>query len=133
VLHRTSPPPAFEVFRTAMHALGWVEGQTCVIDYWGADGRGEWVDVLAAEIVTSKPDVIMTGTSGTAAATKRATWTIPIVMADSLDPVGLGVVTRVARPGGNITGQAIVSPERRMNRLEFLNEAFPAVSRVARL
>jgi putative ABC transport system substrate-binding protein len=133
VLHLTSPPPAFEAFRQAMHDLGWVEGQTVVIDYWGADGRGERFDALAAEIVTSKPDVIVTGTSGAAAVTKRATSTIPIVMAVSIDPVGLGVVTSLARPGGNITGQAIFSPELSMKRLELLTEAFPGVSRVALL
>jgi putative tryptophan/tyrosine transport system substrate-binding protein len=131
VLHLTSPPPAFEAFRRAMHDLGWMEGQMFVINYWGADVRGERFDALAAEIVQSKPDVIVTGTSGAAAVTKQATSTIPIVMASSVDPVGLGVVTSLARPGGNITGQAIFSPELSMKRLEILKEAFPAVSRVA--
>jgi putative tryptophan/tyrosine transport system substrate-binding protein len=131
VLHLTSPPPAFEAFRKAMHDLGWMEGQTFGIDYWGADGRGERLDALAAEIVQSRPDVIVTGTSAATAATKRATSTIPIVMAVSVDPVGLGVVTSLARPGGNITGQAIFSPELSMKRLEILKAAFPGVSRVA--
>jgi putative tryptophan/tyrosine transport system substrate-binding protein len=131
VLHLTSPPPAFEAFRKAMQDLGWMEGQTCVIDYWGADGSAERLDALAAEIVKSRPDVIVTRTSGAAAVTKRATSTIPIVMAVSIDPVGLGVVTSLARPGGNITGQAIFSPELSMKRLEILKEAFPVVSRVA--
>jgi len=131
VLHLTSPPPAFEAFRKAMHDLGWMEEKTFGIGYWGADGSDERLDALAAEIVKSRPDVIVTGTSGAAAVTKRATSTIPIVMAVSVDPVGLGVVTSLARPGGNITGQAIFSPELSMKRLELLKAAFPGVSRVA--
>lgn len=83
VLHLTSPPPAFDAFRTAMHDLGWVEGQTVAIDYRGADGKGERLEDLAREIVVSAPDVILTGTNLAAMAAKRATSTIPIVMAVS--------------------------------------------------
>jgi putative ABC transport system substrate-binding protein len=114
-----------------MRDLGWLEGQTLLIDYRGADGKAERLDQLAAEIVTSRPDVIVTGTSGAAVAAKRATATIPIVMAVSIDPVGLGVVQSLARPGGNITGQAILSPELSVKRLELIKEALPRLSRVA--
>lgn len=92
VLQLTSPTPAFDAFRTAMRDLGWVEGQVLVIDYRGADGKGERLDQLAREIVASRPNVIVTGTNRAAVAAKRATSTIPIVMAVSADPVGLGVV-----------------------------------------
>jgi putative ABC transport system substrate-binding protein len=131
VLNLTSPGRAFDAFRTAMHDLGWVEDQTVVIDYRGADGKGERLEELAREIVVSAPDVILTGTSGAVVAAKRATSTIPIVMAVSVDPVGLGVVKSLARPGGNITGQAILSPELTAKRLEVLKEALPGISRVA--
>jgi len=131
VLHLISPGPGFDAFRTAMHDLGWVEGQTVVIDYRGADGKGERLEELAREIVVSAPDVILTGTSGAVVAAKRATSTIPIVMAVSIDPVELGVVKSLARPGGNITGQAILSPELTAKRLEVLKEALPGISRVA--
>jgi len=131
VLHLISPGPGFDAFRTAMHDLGWVEGQTVVIDYRGADGKGERLEELAREIVVSAPDVILTGTSGAVVAAKRATSTIPIVMAVSIDPVELGVVKSLARPGGNITGQAILSPELTAKRLEILKEALPGISRVA--
>jgi ABC transporter substrate binding protein len=111
VLHLTSPPPpVVDAFRAAMRQLGWIEGQTLRIDYRGADDKGERFDLLAGEIVASRPDVIVTGTSGAAVAAKRATSTIPIAMAVSVDPVGLGVVASLARPGGNVTGQAILSP-----------------------
>jgi len=114
-----------------MRDLGWVEGRTLVIDYRGADGKGERLDQLAVEIVKSRPEVIVTGTSGAVVAAKRATATIPIVMAVSVDPVGLGVVQSLARPGGNVTGQAILSPELSVKRLELLKEALPSLSRVA--
>jgi putative ABC transport system substrate-binding protein len=131
VLHLTAPTPSVDAFRKAMHDLGWVEGRTLVIDYRGAEGKGERLDQLAAEIVTSRPEVIVTGTSGAVVAAKRATATIPIVMAVSVDPVGLGVVQSLARPGGNVTGQAILSPELSVKRLELLKEALPSLSRVA--
>jgi len=131
VLQLTAPTPPVDAFRKAMRDLGWVEGQTFLIDYRGAEGKGERLDQLAAEIVKSRPDVIVTGTSGAAVAAKRATATIPIVMAVSVDPVGLGVVQSLARPGGNVTGQAILSPELSAKRLELLKEALPGLSRVA--
>ena len=131
VLHLTAPTPSVDAFRYAMRDLGWREGQTFTIDYRGADGNAERLDTLATEIVASRPDVIVTGTSGAAVAAKRETSTIPIVMAVSVDPVGLGVVQSLARPGGNITGQAILSPELSAKRVELLKEALPGASRVA--
>jgi ABC-type uncharacterized transport system substrate-binding protein len=131
VLHLTSSTPYFEAFRSALRDLGWLEGQTLVIDYRSADGKAERLEELAVELVKSRPDVIVTGTSGAAVAARRATTTIPIVMAVSVDPVRLGVVRSLARPGGNITGQAIMSPELSAKRLELLNEALPGAGRIA--
>jgi putative ABC transport system substrate-binding protein len=130
ILHLTAPTAPVNAFRAALLELGWRESETLFIDYREADGRGERLDTLAREIVASKPDVIVTGTSGAAVAVKRATSTIPIVMAVSVDPVGLGVVQSLARPGGNMTGQAIFSPELSAKRLELLKEALPGRSHV---
>ena len=127
----TSSTPPIVAFRSALGELGWVEGRTLIVDFRSADGKAERLEALAAELAASHPDVIVTGTSGAAVAAKRATTTIPIVMAVSVDPVRLGVVQSLARPGGNITGQAIMSPELSAKRLELLNEALPRVGRVA--
>ena len=131
VLHLTAAPPAFEAFRTALLERGWRDGQTVTIDYRDAAGQGERFDGLAVDIVRSQPDVIVTGVSRAAVAARRATSTIPIVMAVSVDPVALGVVASLARPGGNVTGQAIFAPELSAKRLEILKEAIPSVARVA--
>jgi putative tryptophan/tyrosine transport system substrate-binding protein len=131
ILHLTASTPAVNAFRNALRDLGWLEGQTLIIDYRGADGKAERLEELAADIVRSRPHVIVTGTSGAAVAAKRATETIPIVMAVSVDPVRFGVVHSLARPGGNITGQAIMSPELSAKRLELLKEALPGAARVA--
>jgi putative ABC transport system substrate-binding protein len=131
ILHLTPSTPPIAAFRDALRELGWREGQTLTIDFRSADGKAERLEALAGELVKSQPDVIVTGTSGAAVIAKRATSTIPIVMAVSVDPVGLGVVDSLARPGGNITGQAIMSPELSAKRLELLNEAFPRATRVA--
>jgi putative ABC transport system substrate-binding protein len=130
ILHLTSSTPPVDAFRSALRDLGWLESQTLIIDYRAADGKAERLEELAAEIVTLRPDVIVTGTSGAAVAAKRATATIPIVMAVSIDPVRLGVVQSLARPGGNITGQAIMSPELSAKRLELLREASGASTAV---
>jgi len=131
ILHLTASTPPIDGFRAALRDLGWREGQTPVIDYRSADGTAERLEELAAEIVILRPDVIVTGTSGAAVAAGRATATIPIVMAVSVDPVRLGVVKSLARPGGNITGQAILSPELSAKRLELLKGGVPGASRVA--
>ena len=131
ILHLTASTPPIDGFRAALRDRGWREGQTLVIDYRSADGMAERLEELAAEIVTLRPDVIVTGTSGAAVAAGHATATIPIVMAVSVDPVRLGVVKNLTRPGGNITGQAILSPELSAKRLELLKEVLPGASRVA--
>jgi putative tryptophan/tyrosine transport system substrate-binding protein len=116
-------------FRNALRELGRVEGQDLSITYRWADGQLESLPVLAAELVANNVDVIIAlGPASWAA--KRATTTIPIVMAFSGDPVGNGVVTNLARPGGNITGFSYMSTDLAAKRLELLYRAFSKSARV---
>ena len=123
--------PRAKAFRQGLRDLGYVEGNNIVIEYRWAEGKYERLPDLAAELVRLNVDVILTyGTPGTLAA-KQATGTIPIVMAVSATPVETGLVTSLARPGGNITGLSIQAPEGGAKRLELLKEAVPQASRVA--
>jgi putative ABC transport system substrate-binding protein len=111
--------------------LGHVEGRTIQIEWkWGND-RVDVVSELAAELVRSNVDVIVTGGTAAAKALKAATRTIPIVMAIVSDPVAAGLVDNLARPGGNATGFSIVAPELGAKRLELLKEIVPKVSSIA--
>jgi putative ABC transport system substrate-binding protein len=111
--------------------LGYVEGKTILIDWkWGQD-RLQTLPELAAELVRSKPDVIVTGGTAAAQALKTATSSIPVVMAIIGDPVAAGLVGNLARPGGNLTGFSIVAPELGGKRLELLKEIVPGLSAVA--
>jgi putative ABC transport system substrate-binding protein len=111
--------------------FGYVEGTNITVEYRWAEGRYERLPELAAELVRSNVDMIVThGTPGSLAA-KRATTTIPIVMANIGDPVATGVVANIARPGGNITGQTFFNPELRAKRIELLKEVMPRLTHVA--
>jgi putative ABC transport system substrate-binding protein len=122
-----------EAFRQRLRQLGYVEGKNILIEYRYAEGKGERLPDLAAELVRLKVDVIVTiGPSATLAA-KKASGTIPIVFAGASDPVGTGIVSSLARPGGNITGLSLMAPDLDGKRLELLKEAFPKVARVALL
>jgi putative tryptophan/tyrosine transport system substrate-binding protein len=124
-------PHLHEAFRQGLRDLGYVEGQNIVIEYRSAEGKAERLPALAAELVALKVDVIVVpGTVGVLAA-KQATKTIPIVFAVAADPVGSGLVTSLARPGGNVTGLSILTPELVGKCLELLTQAVPGVSRVA--
>jgi len=120
-----------EAFLEGMRALGYVEGQNLIMEYRGAEGQYERFPALAAELVRLKVDVIVTGATPGALAAKEATQTIPIVMAAIGDAVGSGLVTNLARPGGNITGLSVLDPELIGKQLEFLKDMLPTVSRVA--
>ncbi len=120
-----------EGFRQGLRELGYVEGQNIFLEYRWADGRPDRLPALAAELVRLNVDVIVTGGEQAILAAKRATSTIPIVMGASNDPVGAGLVTSLARPGGNVTGMTILSPELSRKRLELLKEVVPRASRVA--
>jgi putative ABC transport system substrate-binding protein len=125
--------PRLDVFRQGLRELGWVEGQNIVIDYRFAEGRVERLPDLAAELVRLKVDIIVAaaGTPPVAAA-KNATDTIPIVMLGVGDPVGLGLIASLARPGGNVTGLSFsVGLEIFGKGLELLKETVPKVRRVA--
>jgi putative ABC transport system substrate-binding protein len=125
-------PHTHEAFRQGLRDLGYVEGRNLVIEYRDAEGKLERLPALAAELVALKVDVIFAG-GGTlpALAAKQATRTLPIVFADAADPVTSGLVTSLARPGGNVTGLFSLFAELVSKRLELLKQAVPGVSRVA--
>jgi putative ABC transport system substrate-binding protein len=114
----TARAPLWEAFRQAMRELGYVEGRTVVFEARGAAGKPERLPALAAELVRSKADVIVTAGTPAAQAARQATATIAIVMATSSDPVGLGLVASLARPGGNVTGVTTLTTELSAKRLE---------------
>jgi len=131
VAGRPGPMEFDEGFRRGLRELGYVEGQNITIEYRWGDGREDRLPDLMAEVISLKPDVIVTaGTPGVLAA-KNATTTIPIVMASSPDAVRDGLVASLARPGGNVTGLSIFVPELTGKRLELLKETVPKLSRVA--
>ena len=102
-----------------------------MIEYRDAEGKVERLPALAAELVALKVDVIVAGGTPAALAAKQATRTLPIVFAGAGDPVTSGLVTSLARPGGNVTGLSSLGPELVGKRLELLKQAVPGVSRVA--
>ncbi len=124
-------PHLHEPFRQGLRDLGYVEGRNVVIEYRSAEGKPERLPALAAELVALKVDVIVAPGTPQALAAKQATRTLPIVFATAADPVGSGLVTSLARPGGNVTGLSILAPELVGKRLELLTQAVPGVSRVA--
>ena len=97
-----------EAFRQRLRQLGYVEGKNIVIEYRYAEGKGERLPDLAAELVQLKVDVIVTTGPGATLAAKKASGTIPIVFASAADPVGTGLVSSLAQPGGNITGLSLM-------------------------
>jgi len=119
-----------EAFRQGLREIGYVEGQNIAIEYRYADGVDDQLPNLAAELVQRKVDVIFTSGTVATQAAKNATTTIPIVMTSVTDPVGTGLVTSLAHPGGNVTGLSNLS-ELSGKQLELLKEAFPKVTRVA--
>jgi putative ABC transport system substrate-binding protein len=120
-----------QAFREGLRDAGYVEGRDVVLERRSASGNYDRVPQLAADLVQSKVDVIVAnGTIGTRAA-KRATSTIPIVMALAADPVGSGLVTNLAHPGRYVTGNTIMSPELSAKRLQLLKEMVPRATRVA--
>lgn len=121
----------FEAFKQAMRERGYTEGRNVVFEHRFGEGRIERVREAAAELVRIKVDVIVVATDPGIAAVRQQTQTIPIVMANSTDPVGTGFVASLARPGGNVTGNSSMSPELSGKLLELLKEAVPGLSRVA--
>ncbi len=124
-------PHALEPFLQGLRDLGYVEGRNVVIEYRDAKGKYERLPALAAELVALTVDVIVVGSQLAALSAKQATRTLPIVFANAGDPVGSGLVTSLARPGGNVTGLSNLTAELVGKCLEQLTQAVPGVSRVA--
>jgi putative ABC transport system substrate-binding protein len=120
-----------KAFLDGLREFGYVEGRTIAIEWkWGQD-RIEALSGLGAQLVRSNVDVIVTGGTSAAKVLKAATPTIPIVMAIIADPVAVGLVDNLARPGGNLTGFSIIAPELGGKRLGLLKEILPHISSVA--
>jgi putative tryptophan/tyrosine transport system substrate-binding protein len=120
-----------EAFRSGLRDLGYVDGANVTVEYRWADDKYERLPALAAELVRSNVDVIVTQGTPASLAAKRATTTIPIVMATIGDPVAAGVVASLARPCGNITGQSFFAPQLDAKRIELLKELMPRMTRAA--
>ena len=134
VLQPGAPPePLLENIREALRDLGHIEGRDLVFEVRWAEGRQDRLAGLAAELVGLKVDVIYTFTTPPALAARRATTTIPIVFSGVGDPVGTGLVTSLAHPGGNATGLSVLATELSGKRLEMLREIIPTASHVAML
>jgi putative ABC transport system substrate-binding protein len=118
-------------FFEEMHRLGWVEGQNVAYDRVYGGDRMESLPRLAAELVARKPEVIFTASPPTSSAAKQATSSIPIVFVSVVDPVSAGLVTSLARPGGNATGVTqSLADSLAPKRLELLREILPGVKRI---
>ena len=120
-------------FEQALRDLGSVEGRDLAIEWRSAGGDVGRLPQLAAELVERQVEVIVADTTSATQAARRATSTIPIVMAIVADPVGSGLVANLSRPGGNVTGLSIMLAELSAKRLQLLKEAMPRVSRVVAL
>jgi putative tryptophan/tyrosine transport system substrate-binding protein len=122
-----------EAFRQELSKLGWIEGKNITIEYRFAEQKPERLPELAAELVRLKVDLILVPSQPTALGAKKATSTIPIVMANAGDPVGAGLVASLARPGGNVTGFSSLNFQLNTKRLEILKDAIPKLARVGLL
>jgi putative ABC transport system substrate-binding protein len=135
VLWSTAPsanPQLIEAFRQGLREHGYVEGQNVVVEHrWAEEGRLERLPHFAAELVRLKVDLIVAGAAPAAHAAKQATTTIPIVIANVGEAMESGFVASLARPGGNITGISVFTPQLAAKRLELLKEAVPHLSRIA--
>jgi len=118
-------------FRAALRSLGYIEGTNILIDVRSGEGKLDRMPELAAALINSGVDVILAVNTPGARAAIEATKTVPIIMAAIGDPVGLGLVPSLARPGGNVTGLSNMSGDLAGKRLELLKEAVPAAKRIA--
>jgi putative ABC transport system substrate-binding protein len=118
-------------FARRLHDLGWIEGRTIAIEYRWADGRSERLAEIAAEFAQLKVDIIVTAGTPAVMAAKQAAPVVPIVFAAAGDPVGAGLVTTLARPGGNVTGLSVLSVDLAGKRLDLLREAISNLGRLA--
>ena len=124
---------SLKAFWQEIRKLGWIEGRNITIEYRFAEGKTDRLHELAADLVRLKVDVIVATSTSVALAAKRATTTTPIVMTNIADPVGAGLVTSLAQPGGNVTGMSSLTVEINTKRLEILKDAVPKLLRVGLL
>jgi putative tryptophan/tyrosine transport system substrate-binding protein len=128
---RSGPNAQDEAFVAQLRELGYVEGHNLIIDYrWAAENE-EWLPALATELVALKVELIVTSATPAVNAAKRATGTIPIVMAAVADPVGSGLVASLGHPGGNVTGMTLLSTDLAGKRLQLVREILPRAKRIA--
>src|SRR5262245_30428855 len=125
------PTPLLDAFRHGLREHGWVEGHTIAIEWRWAEGSPERFAALVAEVLGLQVAVLVVPNSRTTWIAKRATSTIPIVVVGGGGMLTNGLVASLARPGGNVTGLATLSPELTLKHLELLKEAVPGVTRVA--
>jgi putative ABC transport system substrate-binding protein len=130
-LSTASGTPDGEAFLQRLRELGYMEGQNIAVEHRDAAGSADRLPALAGELVRLKVDVIVTESNVAALAAKRATQTIPIVMAIASDPVKAGLVSSLASPGGNVTGLTLMQTELSRKRLQLLKEAAPRTTHVA--
>jgi putative tryptophan/tyrosine transport system substrate-binding protein len=131
-LHVYSPPdPWLEALRQGLRDLGYAEGRNIQFEERWADGRNDRLDDLAQELIDSKVDILVVMMGPALVAARRKTSTVPIVMATSSDGIGTVGVASIARPGGNVTGVTLMSPDLVGLRLALLREAAPAATRIA--
>jgi len=125
--------PSQTQIQESLRELGYVEGRDVVYEARYSQGRSERLDTFALELVRLKVDVIVAANPASVLSAKRATATIPIVMTNTPDPVQLGIVARLARPSGNVTGTTTLTIEISVKQIELLKQAVPRASRVALL
>jgi putative ABC transport system substrate-binding protein len=128
---REGRAPLIAAFLDGLRDLGYVDGQNVTIEYRFSGGQDDRLPDLAAELVALRVDVILASGTLAAIAASQSTTSIPIVMGASAAPVGTGLVATLARPGGNVTGISLLSPETAGKRLELLKAAIPEFSRLA--
>jgi putative ABC transport system substrate-binding protein len=123
-----------KAFRQELSNLGWIEGKNITIEYRSSEGKGvKRLPALAAELVRLKVDLLVVTDTPSTLAAKNVTTTIPIVMTNAGDPVGVGLVASLARPGGNVTGLSSLGLELNTKRLEILKDVVPKLARVGLL
>ena len=125
-----SDVPRLKSFRQGLRDLGYIEDKNILIEYRFAKGNPDRISALAADLIDKKVKLILTAGTAWARAIQQVTVVTPIVLAVSGDPVAAGVAASLARPGGNVTGLSMISPEVSGKRLELLKETAPKISRI---
>lgn len=126
----SSQSPEAEALRKGLRDAGYTEGRDIALLWYSAEGDYARVPALVADIVRANPDVVVVDSAVAVSAMKRATSTIPIVIAVAADPVGSGLVSSLARPGGNVTGLSMMMTDLATKRLQLLHEFFPKLKRL---